>query len=88
MHDPDAALTVLPPGVSEEPSSPARFSNLAAWAGGDLHPAPLTRAAVEKIATHRTWLAGAPPGVRPARAVRGQNPTRGRPAPARRGTRE
>lgn len=49
LHDADLAETILPMGVSERPDSPFRFSTYGAWAAGELHPAPLSRAAVEKI---------------------------------------
>ena len=56
MHDPDSAMTILPIGPSERPDSPFRFSTLADWSRGELHPAPLSRAAVEDIAVMRTAL--------------------------------
>lgn len=50
MHDPDQAQTLLPVGQSEIPGC-ASFANLKQdWAKGRLHPAPLSRKAVEKIA--------------------------------------
>ncbi len=58
MHDPDAALSILPPGPSEDPASPFRFSNISAWAGGRLHPAPLSREAVEAIAVQQEVILG------------------------------
>lgn len=74
LHDPDQALSILPPGPSENPASPYRFSNLAAWPAGELHPAPLSKEAVMRIAASRTLLAGERPG--PDR--RGATPARGR----------
>lgn len=56
LADPDGALTILPPGPSEDPQSPHRFANLSAWAGGELHPAPLRREAVEALAVERRNL--------------------------------
>lgn len=49
LHDTDASLAILPPGPSENPDSPFRFSTYADWARGELHPAPLSRTAVERI---------------------------------------
>ena len=49
MHDPDLAQSLLPIGQSERPDSPSRTSTLALWAAGSLHPAPLSRAKVEKF---------------------------------------
>ena len=50
MHDPDQARTILPVGQSEDPDS-LFFANLTHdWSQGILHPAPLSRTAVEKIA--------------------------------------
>jgi penicillin amidase len=50
LHDVDAALSILPPGQSELPACRYRSSTLDLWRKGELHPAPLSRAAVEKIA--------------------------------------
>ena len=50
MHDPDQAQSILPIGQSERPDAPARTSTLAMWGESSLHPAPLSRAAVEKLA--------------------------------------
>jgi len=49
LHDLDAALSILPPGTSEDPVSPFRFSTYADWSQGKLHPAPLSRLASEVI---------------------------------------
>lgn len=49
LHEIDASLSILPPGTSEDPASPFRFSTLADWSQGKLHPAPLSRAASEAI---------------------------------------
>lgn len=49
MHDPDQSLCLLPIGQSEWPESPFRTSTLALWGEGRLHPAPLSRAAVEAL---------------------------------------
>ncbi len=56
MHDPDQAMSVLPIGQSEQPGSRSRTSTFDLWAEGKLHPAPLSRAAVEKLAGSRRIL--------------------------------
>ena len=56
LHDVDAAMSVLPPGHSEHPGAAARTSTVELWGGAKLHPAPLSRAAVEKIAADRRTL--------------------------------
>jgi penicillin amidase len=56
LHDVDAAMSVLPPGHSEHEGDPARTSTMQLWANAQLHPAPLSRAAVERIATNRKVL--------------------------------
>ncbi len=56
MHDPDRARTILPIGQSEIPGSEG-FAHLKDdWAQGKLHPAPLTREAVDEIAKYRFTL--------------------------------
>lgn len=56
LHDVDAARTVCPIGHSDRPDSPWRKSTLTLWGEARLHPAPLGRAAVEKIAgARRVW---------------------------------
>jgi acyl-homoserine lactone acylase PvdQ len=56
MHNPDLARTILPIGQSEIPGS-AGFAHLRDdWAYGKLHPAPLTREAVDKIVKYRIVL--------------------------------
>ena len=52
----DRARSILPPGVSERPDSPWRTANVEAWVQGELHPAPLARAAVERVARSRVVL--------------------------------
>ncbi|MCL4179981.1 MAG: penicillin acylase family protein, partial [Verrucomicrobia bacterium] len=53
LHDPDAAQSICPIGHSDRPDSPYRTSTMSLWAGAQLHPAPLNRAAVERIAKTR-----------------------------------
>jgi penicillin G amidase len=62
MHDPDQARSLLPMGSSERPGHPARTSTLALWAEGRLHPAPLTRAAVEALGVTRHRVPAAEAG--------------------------
>ncbi len=57
LHDPDAARTICPIGHSDRPDSPYRQSTMALWGEAGLHPAPLRRAAVEKIAVDKLTLA-------------------------------
>jgi penicillin amidase len=56
MHDPDQALSILPVGSSEHPDSPYRRSTLPLWGAGKLHPAPLSRPAVERFARSTQML--------------------------------
>jgi penicillin amidase len=56
LHDPDQAETILPIGTSERPDSPFRFSTYADWSAANLHPAPLSRAAVNQITLQTTTL--------------------------------
>ncbi len=57
LHDPDAAQTICPIGHSDRPEGEFRRSTMALWSEARLHPAPLTRTAVEKITVERTVLA-------------------------------
>lgn len=57
LHDPDSARTICPIGHSDRPQSPYRTSTLKLWGEAKLHPAPLSRKAVEKIAEQKVWLA-------------------------------
>ncbi len=76
LHDVDAALSILPPGTSEDPASPFQFSTYAHWSQGKLHPAPLSREASNAIMVSVKNLLETPrrPGrqlqERPAQAVR------------------
>jgi penicillin amidase len=58
LHDVDGAMSILPIGSSERPDSPARTSTMELWSKGALHAAPISRAAVEKIAASRKILSG------------------------------
>ncbi|MHC4116934.1 MAG: penicillin acylase family protein [Planctomycetota bacterium] len=77
LHDVDASMSILPMGSSDNPKSPYRFSTYGDWAQGRLHPAPLSRKAVEKIAVLTSTL-------RPGPQVRGAG-TAARRQSARRG---
>ncbi len=57
LHDVDAAMSLLPPGNSERTDSPLHDNMVPLWQAGKLHPAPLSRAAVERVAAGRTVLA-------------------------------
>ncbi len=56
LHDPDAAQSICPIGHSDRPDSPYRTSTMELWGAARLHPAPLNRAAVERIAKRRFSL--------------------------------
>ena len=56
LDDVDAARSILPIGPSERLESPMRTVNYESWARGELHPAPLSREAVERYATSTTVL--------------------------------
>ena len=81
LHDVDAARSILPPGTSEDPVSPFRFSTYATWGQGELHPAPLSRGAVEAIMVSVTNLTETL--RRPARPLRARAPQQ-RPRATRR----
>lgn len=76
LHDVDTAQSILPIGISEHPQSPYRFSTYGDWAQGKLHPAPLSRAAVEKITVVRTPLGNKPETRRSGDAARRPNARR------------
>lgn len=52
----DKSMSILPIGQSEKSDSPYRLSNYDLWGQGKLHPAPLSRKAVETLAASRTIL--------------------------------
>ena len=56
LADVDSSRSILPPGQSERPDSPTRTSTQKLWSQGALHPAPLSRKAVEAITVSRTRL--------------------------------
>lgn len=49
LHDVDRARSILPPGQSERPDAGSRLSTRSLWEAGRLHPAPLSRTAVDEI---------------------------------------
>lgn len=57
LHDVDSAQTLCPIGHSDQPGSRFRSSTLELWAEARLHPAPLSREAVDRIAADRLRLA-------------------------------
>jgi len=57
LHDVDSAQSICPIGHIDRPDSPFRNSTLPLWGEAGLHPAPLSRAAVEKIAEERLLIA-------------------------------
>ena len=56
LHDVDQARSILPIGQSERIGDPSRQATRDLWAAGELHPAPLSRKAVETIARSRKQL--------------------------------
>jgi penicillin amidase len=56
LDDVDKSMSILPIGQSEHPDSPYRLSNYDLWGRGQLHPAPLSRPAVDKLVESRTIL--------------------------------
>ncbi|MFQ5506176.1 MAG: penicillin acylase family protein [Planctomycetota bacterium] len=56
MADVDRSLSLLPPGQTERPRSRFREATAKLWGAGKLHPAPLSREAVERIAVSRRTL--------------------------------
>ncbi len=56
LDDADKSMSILPIGQSEHPDSPYRLSNYDLWGQGQLHPAPLSRQAVDRLAESRTTL--------------------------------
>ena len=53
-------MSLLPIGQSEHPDCPYRLSNYDLWGQGQLHPAPLSRKAVDKLTESRTILVPQP----------------------------
>jgi len=56
LDDADAAQTLCPIGHSDRPDSRYRSSTMQLWGEAKLHPAPLSRKAVEPITVERTQL--------------------------------
>ncbi len=56
LHDVDQSQTICPTGHSDRPDSRYRKSTMELWGGAKLHPAPLSREAVERVASERTTL--------------------------------
>ncbi|MBP8910095.1 MAG: penicillin acylase family protein [Phycisphaerae bacterium] len=58
LDNADESMSILPIGQSEQPGSAYRLSNYDLWSQGKLHPAPLSRKAVDKLAISREALPG------------------------------
>jgi penicillin G amidase len=56
LDDVDAAQAICPLGHSDRPDGRFRTSTMELWGKAQLHPAPLTRKAVERITAERTML--------------------------------
>jgi len=56
LDDADKSMSILPIGQSEQPDSPYRLSNYDLWGQAKLHPAPLSRGAVDELAASQTIL--------------------------------
>jgi penicillin G amidase len=56
LHEVDSAQTICPIGHSDRLDSRYRTSTVELWAEAKLHPAPLSRAAVERIAVEHTKI--------------------------------
>ena len=56
FSDIDNSQSINPPGISENPSSPHFKDQLGLWAKGEMHPAPLSRAGVQKYRESSSWL--------------------------------
>jgi hypothetical protein len=56
LHDTDSAQTVCPIGHSDRPDNRYRTTTMELWADARLHPAPLSRQAVERITVERRRL--------------------------------
>jgi hypothetical protein len=56
LEDVDAAQSLLPPGHAERAEDAVRASTVDLWRGRGLHPAPLSRQAVEGIAARKMVL--------------------------------
>ncbi len=56
LHDPDQAMTLQPPGHDERADSPPATSTVNLWQEGKLHPAPLSREAVNRIVSETVVL--------------------------------
>lgn len=56
LDDVDSAQTICPVGHSDRPGSRYRTSTIGLWGEAKLHPAPLSRKAVEPLSAERTQL--------------------------------
>lgn len=62
FSDLDRSQSLNPPGISENPSSRHFNDQLGIWSRGELHPAPISRAGVEKYQESTTRLVYRPTG--------------------------
>jgi penicillin amidase len=56
LHDVDSSQTICPIGHSDRPGATNRTSTMSLWGQAKLHPAPLSRKAVDKIAAQHVRL--------------------------------
>lgn len=56
FDDVDASLSVMPPGISENPQDPFFADQIPIWSSGELHEAPLSRERIEEMLTSVTEL--------------------------------
>jgi acyl-homoserine lactone acylase PvdQ len=49
LADVDRSLSLMPPGVSEDPHSSRASDQVSIWVAGKMHPAPLSRSAVMAV---------------------------------------
>ena len=56
LHEVDSAQSICPIGHSDRADSPYRTSTMSLWGDAKLHPAPLSRTAVDKITAERSLL--------------------------------
>ena len=72
LADVDNSRSMIAPGNAEDAAGPFRANQVDLWVRGTTHPAPLSRAAIEKHAVARTKLAAAAysgPVASPERSV-------------------
>ena len=75
----DFSLSILPPGISENPISPLFINQIPIWAEGKLHAAPLTRQIVQENAVSVILLAF-PPASNPTKTPEDSTASASNPA--------